>query len=622
MELEEWAEGIPPGIMEELRGVAAGAGLSLEAVLAINYAEILGGGEECTAAVVSANLSATGAPIVWKNRDVGSRWVQHQVITVVNDGQGYRFVAVTTAGYWGVAMGVNEKGLAVVNTAITAKYSNPNPRWGNLDLIRLILYNASTVEEAYRLLNSTAGKYSGSSFLIVDPHHAAVIDVVGDHLQVLTYANGSFLVRTNHWVGVAPEELWSYQKYSYSNSSSTVRRYQAAYNALMNLSSDGQISFEDMLEVARNTENGYSYYSPCRFPKHPGAPKEAVKEASTVSAAIITPNPRDPGLSIMWASLGNPYTTLFIPVSVTLSLYTAQSVELRNTSTNDEWMFKLLASAEPWLASEELRMILFEEDQGMAFKEPETLAGIRSLMTSTELAVWNYMSRVEAYLSNNTAVNVEDETKILVNDTETHLAGIMSLLNSSASFNYSLVKTPFLRIYMALYVSLRSDAWGLYVETGDKLWDTVEGMFLDAYYDVRRMIPSQVEDSIHPATRTETVTETLSTTVTETRTVTETLTTSSTITTTSTRTVTSTSYSTATTTATTTMYKTLTRTSTLTSTKTIVRTTTRSLTTRVTETLPTTLTTTVKETNIPYIAVALIVGLIAGAVLMASRKHG
>ncbi len=627
-EAEKWFSNLPSYVALELRGLADGSGVGLRDIVLLNYAGESLFGEECTAAVIAPNLTQTHTPIIWKNRDVGYRWVQHQVITVVNDGQGYRFVAITTAGYWGVAMGVNEKGLAVVNTAVSVKYSNPNPRWGNLDLIRLILYNASTVEEAYRLLNSTVGKYSGSSFLVVDPHKAAVIDVVGDHLQVITYAS-SFLVRTNHWVGVAPKELWPYQKHSYSNSSSTVQRYMAAYKALVNLSSDGVISFKDMLELARNTGNGYSYNSPCRFPKHPGAPKEAVREAATVSSAIISPDPNDPGLTVMWASLGNPLTTLFIPVSVTLSNYTTQSVELRNPSTDDEWMFKLLASAEPWLASEDLRVLLFNEERGMAFKDPGLFNNIRSLMTDTELAVWNYMGSVDDFLFNATAhINMENETVSLINETETHLGEILSLLNASTEYNFSSIKEPFLRIYMSLYVSLRSDAWGLYAETGEKVWDDVEGMFLHAYYDAKDMLPAMVVGSLYPATVT--ATETVSTTVTsiktETTTVSETYTSTYTSTTTRTETLVKTATKTLTSTLPTTIYKT--RTATVTSPKTITSTVTQSKTVKTTETkiIPTTLTsittTTLRETKASYLVITLIVGLVIGAAIMIPRRHG
>ena len=72
--------------------------------------------EECTIGVVSANSTSDGRPLLWKIRD-NSELPNNEV--VFDTTCRYKFIAVVNNGDTSVWMGVNAKGLAIVNS--TAK---------------------------------------------------------------------------------------------------------------------------------------------------------------------------------------------------------------------------------------------------------------------------------------------------------------------------------------------------------------------------------------------------------------------------------------------------------------------------------------------------------------------
>ena len=496
--MEKWMGRIPGRIMEELRGLADGSGVGLRDLVLLNYAGESLFGEECTAAVIAPNLTQTHTPIIWKNRDMGARWMQHQILLLEKGGDGrYGFIAVTTAGHWGVAMGINEKGLAVENTFVFAgRYVNPKPEWGNLWLIRMLLEEAGSIDEAYRMISSIRGKYSGSSFLLADQNGAAVVDVVGDELHIITRAK-DFIVRTNHWEPVAPRELWSYEVNKSPEES--VKRYEAAYSFLSQRAEEGGISVKDMITLARNTANGPTPYSPCRFPRRPEAPKEAVDESATLSAAIMIPYSRNPELSVMWTAMGNPLLAPFTPILVAARRYDERSVELENArrfaekapslqklppreimaklrEISEPWLASITSSGEAWLASERLRELLYRENtSGVGEARATLLSAWRMIEDAFEdkllQAVFDHGSPVEAARTISEVLE-EAEGKLEENLSKHGAVGVEAAVNAE-------------RILLSLYASLKADAWGLWKLTGSSGWEEAGRIILEAFHKAR-----------------------------------------------------------------------------------------------------------------------------------------
>ena len=436
-------------------------------------------------------MTEYGVPILWKNRDYTYRFRRHQVIKVVNDGQGYSFIGIGDAGAWGIPYGMNEKGLAVVNTAISIKKLPYTSIWGNLDLIRLMLYNASNIDKAYELLNSTEGKGGGSSFLLVNTTHAAVIDMAGDAIQVLTYVK-NFTVRTNHWKPIAPPEIWDYQKKEYDWTSSTVKRYYATLWHFGNITASGRkINLLDVIAASRNIMFGIGYYSPCRETyEGTGLPPELIKKSSTLGATIFIPNKNDTMYSIMWYALGYPRAAMFMPLSICTTTFTAQYVEARNPYTNDEWRFEILASGEPWLTSEIVRQELFKEDKGLYFKYPELYEIINKTFFSVEELIHEYERILiqEALSTEPNEALLNELTSELIDNLEELRSNINETL-LSVIHEYPKLYESIHRLFWYLYYDLYVLGYAFYSYNYAEIFKDISYAFWDQFVVVKYQLP-------------------------------------------------------------------------------------------------------------------------------------
>ncbi|HHX77920.1 MAG TPA: hypothetical protein GX697_06210, partial [Firmicutes bacterium] len=108
--------------LEEISGIAAGANLSYEELLAFNLYHGLVLPEECTVMMAVGSASASGSTVFAKNSDkigdeslVGDRFYRNKEINVILFSEakdGGRIVGVSAAGSTGLKMGLNDKGIA------------------------------------------------------------------------------------------------------------------------------------------------------------------------------------------------------------------------------------------------------------------------------------------------------------------------------------------------------------------------------------------------------------------------------------------------------------------------------------------------------------------------------
>jgi hypothetical protein len=121
--------------------------------------------EGCTTAVISAAASASGRPMIWKNRD---RSVEDQEVVYFNDGL-YPYVTITNAAdstqAWG---GANSTGFAIED----ANNWNTTDPAGDDDgtIIKLALQTCATVQDFQEILDSTSivGHTAPAIFGVID----------------------------------------------------------------------------------------------------------------------------------------------------------------------------------------------------------------------------------------------------------------------------------------------------------------------------------------------------------------------------------------------------------------------------------------------------------------------
>ncbi|MBR5018378.1 MAG: hypothetical protein IKX53_01930 [Bacteroidales bacterium] len=156
----------------------------------------------CTTAIVSAGASASGRPLIWKQRDTDN---PHNVMAHVTGGK-YAYTAVFSASdksrqrAYG---GANEVGFAIMNNASYNLAEKDYDDWDNSKVINKALATCRTLEDFERLLEEwPKPRAVEANFGVADAFGGAAYFEVGD-TRVIRFdvEPGGWLVRTNFSVG-------------------------------------------------------------------------------------------------------------------------------------------------------------------------------------------------------------------------------------------------------------------------------------------------------------------------------------------------------------------------------------------------------------------------------------
>lgn len=211
---EEPIAAFGPGYLEEMRGIAAGAGLDYHDVLAINVrtevmfaakarqAVTAAGRAECSAFAVAPAPGHGGATLVGQNWD----WLPHTADTVVvlevRQDDAPDFVTVVEAGLL-AKTGMNSSGLGLATNALVTADDLGEPGLPYHLLLRAIM-NCETVSDAIAVLH--AGFRSSSANYLLAHRDGVVVDVEGspgDFSRLYFVYPGSedgVLLHTNHFL--------------------------------------------------------------------------------------------------------------------------------------------------------------------------------------------------------------------------------------------------------------------------------------------------------------------------------------------------------------------------------------------------------------------------------------
>jgi hypothetical protein len=185
-----------PLLDEEIRGLAAGAGISVEqAVLLQVRREIMGYQRvptmgDCT----TYARRADGHPVLAQTIDLnGDLDDQITVLDVGSSGSTRRALVLTFGGLLGY-LGVNSDGLAIgLNLVLGGRWRPGLPPYL---AIRHLLDTAGSVDEAVQILRRL--RLSSSRCLtLCDPTGVAYVEILGDDLRVVT---ASDVTHTNHFL--------------------------------------------------------------------------------------------------------------------------------------------------------------------------------------------------------------------------------------------------------------------------------------------------------------------------------------------------------------------------------------------------------------------------------------
>ncbi len=273
--------------------------------------------EECTAVIVTGTAAKDGRAILMKNRDT-SDTTNKPIYYPPKDGK-YGYIMVNT--YW---MGINEKGLAVMNTQVSA-LAFGGSGLDNGALNRWIIENCETVQEVCFELNNTdspigPGKRQGGTCVgVIDRFgKGAFIEISGIGAYARFIVNG-FDSQANH-----PRNYPGYA----SGPSGRDKYALDIMNAIY--AQKGYISWKDVAQnvsrYVRNKEKGTSSFSIS------GEISNTITQAAMVA---VSGDPRYDGkLNCMWGEYGNPpMVGLFVP-SIP---YAGQPPPILNSFWNYVW---------------------------------------------------------------------------------------------------------------------------------------------------------------------------------------------------------------------------------------------------------------------------------------------
>ncbi|QQS35922.1 MAG: T9SS type A sorting domain-containing protein [Ignavibacteriales bacterium] len=270
--------------------------------------------EGCTIGVVSGRATPDGRPLLWKVRD-NSDMPNNNL--VYNSSCAYKFIAVVNNGDSVVWMGVNEKGLAIVNSTA---YDLPgtNSGFSNGSLMYYALGYLSSVEQFENLLERTnqTGRKTRANFALIDASGAAAIfETAGTQFKKfdandLTQSPDGFVIRTN---------------FAFSGGGTTgTDRYKRTVELISSLKKDNALSYESIIKnhfrdfsnelsvpVELPYKNRWYNSKPFGYINSNFSVCRKISLSASVFHGVKSNEP--PALTTMWTSLGNPSSTVALP---------------------------------------------------------------------------------------------------------------------------------------------------------------------------------------------------------------------------------------------------------------------------------------------------------------------
>ena len=320
--------GFRPAYLEEMRGIAEGAGLDLADVLAINVrTEVMYAAKarlaplaartpptppipqapqppaECSAFAVVPAPGQPGATLIGQNWD----WLLHArqtlVVLEVTQEEGPDFVTVVEAGLLAKA-GLNAAGLGLVTNALVTEADVGAPGLPYHVLLRAIL-DCETVTQALEVLQ--AGPRSSSANYLIAHASGAALDVEaapGDFTRLYPlYPDQGVLLHTNHFLapGLAPVDvsLWAMP-----SSAVRLQRLRAGTGQ----PGPGCALTLDHFRALLADHADYPH-SIC---SHPDPADHPLEQGATIASLLM-----DPNAGHLWLAPGNPCEVAYQPLEIT-----------------------------------------------------------------------------------------------------------------------------------------------------------------------------------------------------------------------------------------------------------------------------------------------------------------
>ena len=265
----------------------------------------------CTSAIVSAERSSEGVPLLWKHRD-NAKYTNTRIEYIADGKYAYTAVVPNSSKYnKGVYAGVNEKGFGVISTATknlpeatpeeykacTRPRMSGGAMWNGLR-------KCATLDEFEEMLKNTKrSRRSHSNFGVGDATGAVAYFEVWDlgyrRYDVSTSGNEGFDVRAN---------------FSHAGDHKKLGSSKRRYDLIMREMAEhkGNFTPQDFIGYSRSY-NSIKYGNVLESDKRYYCSNHTVPRASTVGAFVMVCDAKNPRMLVM---NGHSISSLAVPVYV------------------------------------------------------------------------------------------------------------------------------------------------------------------------------------------------------------------------------------------------------------------------------------------------------------------
>lgn len=266
----------------------------------------------CTTVIVSARKSATGRPMLWKNRDTDCEFNHLRYF----EGAKYSFTGLVDfdaeVGKESIYAGANEAGLVIANNlSYNACPAEDEFDPQNGKFMRACLENCATLAEVEKFIETSPYRTS-ANIAIIDAYGGAAYYELWNQTYTkydVAESEDGYMVRTNFSLVSRQDGLAGLERY-YTILAMT--KEQAARNKLFDLQ-----FFEDVAKTFRNELLKVDYSKRRDIPRGGWIVDQDFIPRFSTSASIVIEavnSPEDAGQITLWSASGYPPCTYAVPV--------------------------------------------------------------------------------------------------------------------------------------------------------------------------------------------------------------------------------------------------------------------------------------------------------------------
>ena len=278
-------------------------------------------GMACTTVIVSGKMTQDGRPLMFKTAD-GSVENLRTNTYIYNHSGKYAYIGCARLNFPemnSIFYGQNEKGFAMVNNTAKDLDAPISGTYTYGNIIRIALENCATVDDFEALLRTLSPFAYGSNY--------GCIDAEGNAAYFECGANGYRKFDVND-PSVAPKGYLVRSNYAISgdiNKGTGVARYRKATDLMERTLSNGKATWQQLLTFGSCLEHGLTgdnLYD--RIPKDENTETivhftDYIPRYTTGGMVVIqgVRKNENPLLTTSWLAMGNPLTTVVIPLWIT-----------------------------------------------------------------------------------------------------------------------------------------------------------------------------------------------------------------------------------------------------------------------------------------------------------------